>query len=186
MKEPIAAQSPEPRILVLGVGNVLLRDEGVGVRIIRELEARYQFPPNVRLVDGGVLGLSLMGTMMEADQVIVVDAVRGGDEPGTLYRFEWEAKPEHIQYKDTLHQIDLMETMGTLPLLGQVPRVTVLGVEYADIDNWGLELTPQVERAVEPLLAMVIGELGQRGAAATDKENPREVGHVFGGASQDS
>jgi hydrogenase maturation protease len=145
-------KSVEQRILILGVGNVLLKDEGVGVRIVRELEARFDFAPNVRLVDGGVLGLSLMGTMMEADQVIVVDAVRGGDEPGTLYRFDWDAKPEHIQYKDSLHQIDLMETMGTLPLVGEPPLVTVLGVEYQDIDNWGLELTPRVEKAVEPLI----------------------------------
>ncbi|CAO0819807.1 hydrogenase 2 maturation protease [Desulfarculales bacterium] len=175
------ANLPEQRILVLGVGNVLLKDEGVGVRIVRELEAQFDFAPNVRLVDGGVLGLSLMGTMMEADQVIVVDAVRGGDEPGTLYRFNWEAKPEHIQYKDTLHQIDLMETMGTLPLVGEVPVVTVLGVEYEDIDNWGLELTPKVERAVEPLLALVLKVLKELGAPARPKDNPLEVRNVFGG-----
>lgn len=178
--------SPVQRILILGVGNVLLRDEGVGVRIVHELDARYDFPGNVRLMDGGVLGLSLMGTMMEADQVIVVDAVRGGDEPGTLYRFNWEAKPEHIQYKDTLHQIDLMETMGTLPLLGEVPVVTVLGVEYEDIDNWGLELTPKVERAVEPLMALVLKELEALGASASPKEQPLEVHNVFGDSRQDS
>ncbi len=177
---------PEQRILILGVGNVLLKDEGVGVRIVHELQARYDFDPNVRLVDGGVLGLSLMGTMMEADQVIVVDAVRGGDEPGTLYRFNWEAKPEHIQYKDSLHQIDLMETMGTLPLVGEVPRVTVLGVEYEDIDNWGLELTPRVERAVEPLLTLVLKELQELGAPARPKDKPLEVRNVFGDPSQDS
>ncbi|MBI5523773.1 MAG: HyaD/HybD family hydrogenase maturation endopeptidase [Desulfarculus sp.] len=178
--------SQQERILILGVGNVLLRDEGVGVRIIRELEARFDFAPNVRLVDGGVLGLSLMGTMMEAEQVIVVDAVRGGDEPGTLYRFNWEAKPEHIQYKDTLHQIDLMETMGTLPLVGTPPKVTVLGVEYEDIDNWGLELTPKVEKAVEPLLALVLQELAGLGWPARPKDNPLEVRNVFGGPGQDS
>ncbi|MBI4799996.1 MAG: HyaD/HybD family hydrogenase maturation endopeptidase [Desulfarculus sp.] len=178
--------SQQERILILGVGNVLLKDEGVGVRIIRELEARFDFAPNVRLVDGGVLGLSLMGTMMEAEQVIVVDAVRGGDEPGTLYRFNWEAKPEHIQYKDTLHQIDLMETMGTLPLVGTPPKVTVLGVEYEDIDNWGLELTPKVEKAVEPLLDLVLQELAGLGSPARPKDNPLEVRNVFGGPGQDS
>jgi hydrogenase maturation protease len=178
-------KSVEQRILILGVGNVLLKDEGVGVRIIHELEARFDFAPNVRLVDGGVLGLSLMGTMMEADQVIVVDAVRGGDEPGTLYRFDWEAKPEHIQYKDTLHQIDLMETMGTLPLIGDPPKVTVLGVEYEDIDNWGLELTPKVEKAVEPLLALVVKELAALGFPALPKDKPLEVHNVFGGPGQD-
>lgn len=173
------------RILVLGVGNVLLRDEGVGIRALRELQARYDFPANVRLVDGGVLGLSLMGTMMEADRVVVIDAVRGGDEPGTLYRFDWDHKPEHIQYKDSLHQIDLMETMGALPLVCDPPKVTVLGVEYEDIDHWGLELTPKVERAVEPLVSLVLAELESLGAPATIKDNPLKVCNVFGGSGQD-
>jgi hydrogenase maturation protease len=177
--------SNEQRILVLGVGNVLLRDEGVGIRVLRELEARFDFWPNVRLVDGGVLGLSLMGTMMEADQVIVIDAVRGGDEPGTLYRFDWDHKPEHIQYKDSLHQIDLMETMGALPLICDPPKVTVLGVEYEDIDNYGLELTPKVERAVEPLVSLVLAELETLGVPAANKDNPLKVQNVFGGSSQD-
>ncbi len=174
------------RILVLGVGNVLLRDEGLGVRVAHELMARYDFPPRVKVVDGGVLGLSLMGTMMEAEQVIVVDAVRGGDEPGTIYRFPWEAKPEHIHFKDSLHQIDLMETMDSLPLIGPVPNLVVLGVEYEDIDNWGLELTPKVERAVEPLIEMVLQELAQLGATASPKINPEKVSHVFGNSSQDN
>jgi hydrogenase maturation protease len=173
------------RILILGVGNVLLTDEGVGICVLRELEARYDFPPNVRLVDGGVLGLSLMGTMMEADQVLVIDAVRGGDEPGTLYRFDWDHKPKHIQYKDSLHQIDLMETMGFLSLICDPPKVTVLGVEYEDIDNWGLTLTPKVGRAVEPLVSLVLMELDVLGASGVAKANPQKVQNVFGGTCQD-
>lgn len=176
--------SPQ-RIVVLGVGNVLLTDEGVGVRVLRELVARYEFPVNVKLVDGGVLGLSLTGTFMDADHVIVIDAVRGGLEPGTVYRFPWQAKPEHVQYKDSLHQIDLMETMALLPLVGDPPQVVVLGVEYEDIDNWGLCLTPKVEQAVLPLVDLVLKELGALGAPARPLETPREVGNVFGGASPD-
>ncbi len=180
--QPTASQ----RIVVMGVGNVLLSDEGVGVRVLRELRARYDFPANVRLVDGGVLGLSLTGTFMDADQVIVIDAVRGGDEPGTIYRFAWEAKPEHVQYKDSLHQIDLMETMALLPLVGDPPSVLVVGVEYEDIDNWGLTLTPKVERAVPHLVELVVQELAALGVAVQKLETPREVGNVFGGPGTDS
>lgn len=61
--------------------------------------------------------------MMESRRVLVIDAVRGGDEPGTIYRFDFEAKPAHIQYKDSLHQIDLMEAMGSLALIGDAPRL---------------------------------------------------------------
>lgn len=172
--------------MVLGVGNVLLTDEGAGVWALRRLEAGYDFPPNVKLVDGGVLGLSLTGMMMDSDRVVVIDTVRGGDEPGTLYRFEWESKPAHIQYKDSLHQIDLMETMGTLALLDQAPRVVVLGVEYQDINNWGMELTPPVTKALPALVQLVIDELRGLGLDVREKECPLEVTDVLGSACQNS
>lgn len=178
------SDSGNMRILVLGVGNVLLRDEGVGVRVLRELDARFAFPKNVRLVDGGVLGLGLVGTIMEADHVIVIDAVRGGLEPGAVYRFDWEAKPEHIQYKDTLHQIDLMETMGTLPLIGDPPRLVIVGVEYQDIDDWGIGLTPKVEQAVEKMVETVLAELAAVGVRPVVKSHPERINDVFSCAGQ--
>jgi hydrogenase maturation protease len=172
-------QKNDKQIVVMGVGNALLMDEGVGIRVVQELYARYDFPANVKLVDGGVLGLSLTGVMIEADQVIVIDAVRGGDEPGTIYRFTWEAKPSHIQYKDSLHQIDLMETMGYLPLIGRVPEVLVVGVEYENIFDWGTELTPKVEAAVPALVELVVAELGKLGAEAIPKAEPQKVRDVL-------
>ncbi len=158
------------RILVLGVGNILLRDEGVGVRVVHELMARYEFPQNVRVVDGGVLGLKLTGTLMEADEVVVVDAVRGGGEPGTIYRFEWKARPSHIHYKDSLHQIDLVEAMASLELIERCPKVVVLGVEYEDINTWEMGLSPKVEAAVERLVGLVIEELKGLGVEPEPKK----------------
>jgi hydrogenase maturation protease len=176
----------EEKIMVLGVGNVLLTDEGAGVWALRRLEAAYDFPSNVKLVDGGVLGLSLTGMMMDADRVVIIDAVRGGDEPGTLYRFEWESKPAHIKYKDSLHQIDMQETMGTLALLNQAPAVVVLGVEYQDISNWGMNLTPTVAKALPALVELVVSELRDLGLDVRERECPLEVVDVLGSACQDS
>ena len=105
--------------------------------------------------------------------------MRGGDEPGTIYRFTWEAKPSHIKYKDSLHQIDLKETMGTLPLIGEAPEVLVVGVEYENIFEWGTELTPKVEAAVPALVELVIAELGKLGAAAVPKAEPQKVRDVL-------
>jgi hydrogenase maturation protease len=118
---------------------------------------------------------------MEADQVILVDAVRGGGRPGDVYRFPWEAKPEHIHYKDSLHQIDMMETLALLPLVGEPPQVVVVGVEFEDIFDYGLELTPKVERAVEKLIEVVVGELRELGAEPTLKDQPDKVLDVFSG-----
>ena len=74
------------QIMILGVGNLLFSDEGFGVRVVEELERRYAFPDNVTVIDGGVLGVSLMGVMSEADRLIVVDVIRNQGVPGELYR----------------------------------------------------------------------------------------------------
>lgn len=164
----------------MGVGNVLLHDEGVGIRTLCALRARFDFPGNVDLVDGGVLGLKLTGTMMQADEVIIIDAVRGGREPGTVYRFEWDAKPDHIHYKDSLHQLDLNETMAVLPLIGKKPRVVVIGVEYQDISAWGVELTPVVQGAMEKMINAVLAELEELNSPAIPKPIPERVHDVLG------
>ena len=87
------------RITILGVGNILLRDEGVGVRVVEELKKGYTFPENVSLVDGGTQGLWLLATIQESDHLIVVDAVLGGGEPGSLYRLEREDLPKGLRFK---------------------------------------------------------------------------------------
>ena len=93
-------------IVVLGVGNILLRDEGVGVRVIERMQERYVFPPYVELVDGGVMGLSLLAVVKDAEHLIIIDAVRKNEEPGTLYRFTGDEIPKRVCQKTSLHQVD--------------------------------------------------------------------------------
>ncbi len=88
------------RILVLGIGNILLSDEGAGIRVIEKLQERYEFPENVSVLDGGTLGLSLLGVISEVDHLIVVDAVRNGGKPGSLYRMEGNDLPKRIHSKN--------------------------------------------------------------------------------------
>ncbi len=78
----------------MGVGNTLLKDEGVGVRTVEEFERQYTVPGNVRVVDGGTQGLWLTPTLQETDHLVVVDAVLGDGEPGTLYRLEKRTCPK--------------------------------------------------------------------------------------------
>ena len=100
---------PEKRILVLGVGNILLRDEGVGVRVVERLQADYSFSPNVSLLDGGTLGIKLMEAISSSDVLIVVDAVLNGHPPGTFYRLTGEEVRKSVAFKYSLHQTDLLE-----------------------------------------------------------------------------
>ncbi|MFH1675206.1 MAG: HyaD/HybD family hydrogenase maturation endopeptidase [Pseudomonadota bacterium] len=147
------------RIVILGVGNILLKDEGVGVRVIEKLGEHYFFPDNVELVDGGTLGLQLLGTVAEADYLIVVDAVKNGKLPGTLYRFETEDIPHRVAYKNSLHQVDLLESLTLSQALGNTPETVILGVEPEDISPWGTELTPAVQGKVPELMKLVLKEL---------------------------
>jgi hydrogenase maturation protease len=162
-------------ITILGVGNILQRDEGAGVRVAQELDETYDFPENVLVIDGGVLGLSLMGTIEQADYLVVVDAVKLGGQPGDLFRVPWEEIPDRTRYKDSLHQVDFVETMSVLPLIAKVPKTVIIGVEPEDITTWTLELSPVVAARVPDLCRMVLDELKSLGIDATPKEVRSDV-----------
>ena len=163
------------RITVLGIGNILQRDEGVGVRVVQDLIERYDFPENVDVVDGGVLGLSLMSVIETTDVLIVADAVKLGGKPGDLFRMPWSEITERTRYKDSLHQIDFIETMALVTLIGDQPDTVVIGVQPEDIETWTLELSPVVAARVPDLLNMVLGELESWGIIPELKEEPEDV-----------
>jgi len=154
---------PAEKILVLGVGNILLKDEGVGIRVIERIQEQYEFPHNVSVLDGGVLGLSLLGVISDADHLIVVDAIKKGGEPGSLYRLEGDEVPKRILAKNSLHQVDFLETLTSCQALDKVPETVILGVEPQDIENLSIELTPVVQERIDALVDMVLEELDRLG-----------------------
>ena len=147
------------RVTILGVGNILLSDEGVGVRVVEHLDRHYAFDDNVQLVDGGVLGVGLMGVVADCDVLIVVDAVQNQGEPGTLYRLEGDQVPRRVLAKQSMHQLDLPEVLALCEAIDAFPQVIVLGVEPQDITTMDLDLTPAVAARVEDLAGMVLAEL---------------------------
>lgn len=158
------------RIVVLGVGNLLLKDEGVGVKAVEELDRRYSFPENVRLVDGGTQGLWLMSTIQQADHLIVVDAVLGRGAPGTLYRLERDDLPKGLRAKQSAHDSDLIECLNLCSLIEQEPRtVVVIGIEPEDIRRFDLELSESVAAKMEALVQSVIEELRRLGVQPQEK-----------------
>ena len=162
----------EPQhIVILGIGNILLADEGVGVRVIERLEERYGFSDDVTLVDGGVLGLNLLGTLVDADHVVVVDAVRGHGHPGSLYRLEENEIPEHFTAKNSLHEVGFPEILAACRALGKAPDIVVVGVEPEDIETPSLDLTPAIQARMDEISAMVLEELDRLGAAYWER-NP--------------
>jgi hydrogenase maturation protease len=161
---------PVGRITVLGVGNILLKDEGVGVRVVEHLDRHYEFDDPVQLVDGGVLGVGLMGVVSDSDVLIVVDAVQNRSRPGTLHRLAGDQVPRRVLAKQSMHQLDLPEVLALCAAIDRNPQVVVLGVEPEDISTMDLELTPTVAARLEELAGMVLTELDRLGAVYKRKD----------------
>ena len=158
------ASATQPQITVLGIGNILLTDEGFGVRVVEKLYDAYEFPDNVSLVDGGVLGINLLGVIAEAKHLIVVDAVKNKQPPGTLYRLEKDELPERILLKNSLHQTDFLETLTLCQAIDKVPETTVvLGVEPEDILTHSVDMTPTIAVRVDEMMDLVLRELAHLG-----------------------
>lgn len=156
--------SEKKHIMVLGVGNLLFTDEGVGIHVVQALLEEYTFSKNVSIEDGGVLGINLLGIISQADELIVVDAIRNGGPPGTLYRLEGDDIPKRILAKNSLHQVDLLEALTLCQALDKVPETVIIGVEPKDIETLGLELTPPVQAKLGDLKAMALKEIDRLGA----------------------
>lgn len=156
-------------ILVLGVGNVLYRDEAVGVKTVLKMREEYSFPENVKLLDGGTLGMGLMDSLISSDLTIIIDVVKGGHEPGTLYRLVGDDLRKSMSFSDSLHQTDLVDTLIYCDLIGHRPDCVVIGVEPEDFTSLDLELSPKIQEAMPRLIQEVLKELDKHGVSYTKK-----------------
>ena len=154
------------KILVLGVGNILFTDEGTGVRAVELARERYVFPDNVTLLDGGTLGMGLMDALLDCDVVFVLDAVLGGDEPGSIYRLTGDDLRKSVSFRDSMHQTDLVDTLIYCDLAGHRPDAVVIGMEPADYHTMEIGLTPICQARLPELVEKVVEELRARGVIA--------------------
>lgn len=165
-----------PEIMILGVGCILFCDEGFGVRVIETIQQRYEFPDNVLVVDGGVLGVNLLGVISKPDHLIVVDAIRNRGKPGDLYRLEGDAIPERIRAKNSLHQVDFLEALTLCQALDKVPETVILGVEPEDIETLSTELTPATQSKVDAVIEKVLAEVTRLGGSYREKTAEQKSG----------
>jgi len=168
----------DKHILVLGVGNILLGDEGAGVRLIQKLEEEYVFSENVELYDGGTLGLRLLEPICRSDFAIVVDIVRSGGAPGAIYRIAEKDLSGKIPYKSSLHELNIVETLIYAEELGSKPETVVIGIEPGDWTSWSTELTGAVRNRMEDFVAVVLGEIEKAGGSWKKAEQPVKIGRV--------
>jgi len=150
------------RALVLGVGNILMQDEGVGVRAVEWLQA-HCVSPNVQMLDGGTMGLDLLYYLEDVDHLLVLDAVNAGKKPGEIIVLTGDEIPAFIGMKVSPHQIGIQDLLATAQLMGYTPpEVVILGVQPANM-SVGLEMSPAVAAQVEPLGRLAMAHLEQWG-----------------------
>lgn len=151
------------KVLVLGVGNVLMTDDSVGVRVVNEIERRYRFGDDVEFLDGGTSGIELLSYISKRDHLIIIDALMCGKEPGTVVRLEGEDVPAKFMTKISPHQLGLSDVLAAATVSDELPLNMVLfGVEPKKI-SLGLELTDEVQASFEKLVNVVIDELKSLG-----------------------
>ena len=157
-----------PRITVLGIGNLLLKDEGIGVHLVQKL-AGVVGDANVKIIDAGTYPDFLSLVDDNLDKLIIVDAVQTGDMPGTIYRFS----PDDIDLDSTLpvsiHDMGVLDSLKTMALFNRQPKSTVIiGIEPKTIDI-GLDLSPEVEETLPEIINLVLKEIEETTAMEVDK-----------------
>ena len=155
------------RILILGLGNILLKDEGIGVHVAKELQ-KQNLPGNVEVIDGGTAGLDVLLSAINVDKLVIIDALRAGKKPGDIYKISLNSEQKdsltkifsrETLSKISLHQIGLLDALSIAEKINIAPEETVIiGVEPGEIDC-GLELTEPVMRKVPQIISKVLEEI---------------------------
>ena len=148
------------RITILGLGNILLRDEGFGVHFLRHLEQDFIFPETVRLVDGGTLGFGLLDTVTTCDRLFVIDIIKSDDPPGTLYRFTHREMELRLPEPTSAHEVEFFDVLAMAELMGEQPETIFLCIapqEYGG--ELQTEMTPVMHEAFPAMEKLVFKEL---------------------------
>ncbi len=161
----------ERRVLVIGVGNVLMRDEGIGPRVVAELRERYEFPEDVEVMDAGTMGLGMMHLFRDLEYLLIVDAIDGTGHPaGTVVQISPEDfAPNQVMH--SLHDIRLVDVLNAAQLIEAEPALTdCVGVQIQDIspEAFDIALTEPVEAAVPRATAAALTLLEENGIDATE------------------
>ncbi|MCV6636184.1 HyaD/HybD family hydrogenase maturation endopeptidase [Candidatus Albibeggiatoa sp. nov. NOAA] len=151
------------QIVVMGVGNILLTDEGIGVRAAEYLMKHYDYPDNVTILDGGTMGMELLGHIVDIDLLIVLDAVASDKPAGTVVSMEGDEIPRFFASKLSPHQVGIADVLAAADLVAKSPkRILLFGVVPENLEL-STELTPTVAEKLPIIVNNVIDTLQQQG-----------------------
>ena len=167
------------RITVMGIGNPLMMDEGVGVRVMEVMMGTLRFPDNVTLIDAGTMGMGILNLFRECDYLLVIDAVDGtGEAPGTVVRLS----PEDLapnQIKHSMHDVRLVDVLEAAMLMGNQPAADCIGIQIEDMSHVAIGLAPAVEAAVPYAVEAALTILAEHGIVPTLSEGLSEEAGIL-------
>ncbi len=156
-------------VTILGIGNVILKDEGFGVRVVEYLDSHYEFPDSVQIVDGGTLGIELTQYLTGTKKLLVVDSINGGSEPGTTFIFRNDQVMAHFQDKLSAHEVGIQDVLALLTITGKkIPEIAVIGAQPVSVEA-GVELTDKMQSLLPKIAGQALEILKEWGISPTPK-----------------
>ncbi|MEJ2050876.1 MAG: hydrogenase maturation protease [Calditrichota bacterium] len=152
----------DKHILVLGLGNLLLSDEGLGIHVIRELQKK-SLPKNVSIIDGGTGGFELIRYFRGMEKVIIIDALKSDDKPGSVFRFTPDEFRSSGLHPFSAHQGGLSELLNEIKKLDPSPEVIIYGIVPGETKQYNLELSRDVKRSIPALIFILTKEIENGG-----------------------
>lgn len=143
--------------LILGCGNLLLQDEGIGVHLIEYIRQK-PLPADVELLDGGTAGFDLIDFIMHADKVVIVDAVKAGGRPGEIYCFGPDDFKTDPSPKTSLHGVGLNDVFRIIQQIDSLPEIRIIGIEPQNVD-FGTELSDRLKQLLPKISELVLKEI---------------------------
>lgn len=159
----------ENSIVVLGVGNILLTDEGLGVHVVEDLKANYTFTPQISLIDGGTMGMELLTYMRGMKKILLIDAVNGGEAPGTIYEFPHRELEQYFTDHISIHEVGMQDILRIRAIQeNPLEDAIVIGVEPESLDV-GFEPSAPVQKALPEVKERVLRVLREWGVQIEPK-----------------
>jgi hydrogenase maturation protease len=159
------------KIALIGAGTVIYQDEGVGVFATKYIESNYNFNKDITVVDGGVLGFQLMTYYQEFDRVIILDTITMDDSVGSIYNLPSDELLGLGSYKQTAHEVEIVEMLEICSLLEKMAIVNIIGIVPKDIETVGVGLTNEIKTNFYQFVQTALDELTKIGVSVSKNEN---------------
>jgi len=176
------------RILVLGIGNIMFSDEGIGVHLCRYIEKKYDFTSTshtLDFIDGGTLAERLIPIMAQYDYIIVLDCISAeGGEFGDVYFFDFDNIPKHISWQGSAHEVEMLQTLMMMDIVGDRPKTKIVGIIPQRVGGTTLEMTQSTIKGSIVMEKVLISHLGELGFEAKVKDEKADIQEIAYGIAE--